>query len=828
MVTRALIRDTSIYSESIPTILQSVSSNAAVWYPRWIDHLREKIDYLSNETYVILPLSMLLPASNGVVEIGPDSDIVLLIAALAKARKKLSLQASLLILTNFTRWLSQLDPFPDIPWLHDFVIFALSFLPIDYSSSDETVQACLTAVMQLLKKSSITVKELNESIEGSKELFSPVKAVREVRDHRIWGQFFQIDAPADKQEMAEMDWQKWDLFGYEEEKVQESEESGEPIMETVEEEKGTQEKSQEKSQETSREKPQEKPQEISERVHQKNKEKKQQNLSQERDTVFPKIDTQPPRIQSKNLHRKRFASVPVSRVKPNRIVHSGFSDSDDASEENTRNSRMNRRANRRASAIADFVADMEVQDSPLESNTSGVPSSPSPVEFAQQPKLSEEPNTTASLLAKLPEVPTEKPSFPEVATMDGVKPPPSSHWSSDDDAPIQVEEEAWDLEDETPDGKENPEEMMDTSDEVLNNPPNESPNELSNEPSDDLPISDDNPPNAHIQFHSESSSLAGSLLLSVHRAIHFPSNSSLLPAMLSSTLELFPNNRGIRAAFAYDLLMALQTPGLPHDSAGYVIQAIIETIGNDKFLCNSVSDLTVELVKKNVETRSSDPIINLTNLIGSLYQKNPDDRFVSTFLQIALFQFSVFIHLETPPSEKDRIYVISLLPPFSADLRQMNSVHARFIIGSTGLNVIFLVSPLLPHLFCDELDKVSDVIEVFYSRCGHRETMAELMLRISITMLHRLFQLQNSGNEVSTIASRIQRFVLDVSSSNKSVFRDVIRTASEDDRKVLEISLRQAAQEKKKTTKKSPHMPLKIDPSQYTEHSPVSCNKQRK
>ena len=106
--------------------------------------------------------------------------------------------------------------------------------------------------------------------------------------------------------------------------------------------------------------------------------------------------------------------------------------------------------------------------------------------------------------------------------------------------------------------------------------------------------------------------------------------------------------------------------------------------------------------------------------------------------------------------------------------------------------------------------------------------MAELMLRISITMLHRLFQLQNSGNEVSTIASRIQRFVLDVSSSNKSVFRDVIRTASEDDRKVLEISLRQAAQEKKKTTKKSTHMPLKIDPSQYTEHSPVSCNKQRK
>ena len=351
---------------------------------------------------------------------------------------------------------------------------------------------------------------------------------------------------------------------------------------------------------------------------------------------------------------------------------------------------------------------------------------------------------------------------------------------------------------------------------------NETPTEHNETPAE--PLYDPSKlPLSHLSFRDETPSpLLGSLLNEIHRMAHSPAVIASLPAIVTSFMELFENNRGIRAAVAYDLLTSLQNPEVPRENATQIIRGILLVVKDDWLLRNSVSDLAVEFVSDSVKTRSIPAIVNLTNLIGSFYQKSPDDRIVSTFLQISLVEFSGFIHLETPPSKTDRDYITAVIPVFAGIVGKMSKTHARLILSFAGLNVIWLLIPAIPVLQPEGLSGTAGILRLLYDKAEQKAGIAELLLRLSIGLMRRCEELRLEGNDTAECEAEARNVVLIVGGAHKEQFREVIRTLNEADRRILEAMLKQAAEEKKKREKKNSQnqrkeafVPLEIDASRF-------------
>ena len=266
---------------------------------------------------------------------------------------------------------------------------------------------------------------------------------------------------------------------------------------------------------------------------------------------------------------------------------------------------------------------------------------------------------------------------------------------------------------------------------------------------------------------------------------------------------------------AYDLLTALRNPEIPRENATPIIRGILQIVKDDWLLRNSVSDLTVEFVNESVTARSIPAIVNLTNLIGSFYQEKPDDRIVSTFLQIILSEFSGFIHLETPPSKIDCDYITAVVPVFAGIVSKMSKTHARLILSFAGLNVIWLVSPAVPALQADGLAGIAGILRLLYEKAEQKVETAELLLRLSIGLMRRCEEVRENGGEAIECEAETRKLVLWVGGSHKEQFKRVVRTLNEEDRRILEAMLKQAAEEKKKNQKKESFVPLEIDASRF-------------
>ena len=219
----------------------------------------------------------------------------------------------------------------------------------------------------------------------------------------------------------------------------------------------------------------------------------------------------------------------------------------------------------------------------------------------------------------------------------------------------------------------------------------------------------------------------------------------------------------------------------------------------------------------SVKTRSIPAIVNLTNLIGSFYQKSPDDRIVSTFLQISLLEFSGFIHLETPPSKIDCDYITAVVPVFAGIVSKMSKTHARLILSFAGLNVIWLLIPAIPVLQPEGLLGIAGILRLLYDKAEQKVGTAELLLRLSIGLMRRCEELRLEGKNTAECEAEARNVVLIVGGAHKEQFREVIRTLNEADRKILETMLKQAAEEKKKkkNQKKEAFVPLEIDESRF-------------
>ena len=270
--------------------------NAGSLFPRWIARLRDALAGKSEEIRVVVPLSALLP------EIPPNNGIIPMILALDKIRDSEPFPAVLTALANITR---QARKSPREPWIRDFAAFALAFLPRNVETCDETAAACLTEVSELLREADLA-GELGGCVEERGETVEAKKKRREIRDHRILGNFFQINIPAEKaRELQEMEWRKWDQI------VQSGQmETGE-TGETEKEDETPRNKSDEQAAEN------------------------QRVISKETPKETPREETPSSTKRSLGVSSRRRASqgVSMSRVKPGRVIHSGFSDSEDAEDE---------------------------------------------------------------------------------------------------------------------------------------------------------------------------------------------------------------------------------------------------------------------------------------------------------------------------------------------------------------------------------------------------------------------------------------------------------------------------------------------------------------
>lgn len=568
------------------------------------------------------------------------------------------------------------------------------------------------------------------------------------------------------------------------------------------------------------------------------------------------------------------APKPVIKVKPEKAIHTGFSDDEETLPQEPRSSRRRGRKGISLNSYVPMEADLMVasqegsgvnetvtsQSKPLEtvkdekpsqSSASIVKLSPPPMETSPSVKITSPAN---------PSVPSAKLSKDdewdddddwEAAKPVGKLKPIKDDWDDDEEwcspTPIhhldqdqvneRVEEEGklgapWTgSDDETPPPTSRRRQRKssilasftaeegETREEVKSSPPEQINPLKSSKPTeqntqfsyhDHLNGISFPPSSFSIQMHSSSPFLQ-SLLHCIALAIQTPGSWKDVIPVIRVSCELFHNHDSIRGYSCTRIVDAFITELLNEEDKMSLQECIIGFVKDSVILQRAVCDKLVEGIVHKVDKEAVPFIKQCISLLHSIKNLQSLDENLADLCEIYLVIFSSScIHCDKP---SEQYFRIALLSDYVTSIRLLKEEEAEVVIGVTGLNVVMFGSLMLEQMTAEECNDYVELMSVIYAKTKQKRIMAELVLKVVARVLIMCGKRKKSDVEKTVEAA--EEMVYMVGKEMSDVFRDVNERLLMEESEVIQTSLRSAVEKKKRNRRRNPKASISLDISKF-------------
>lgn len=568
-------------------------------------------------------------------------------------------------------------------------------------------------------------------------------------------------------------------------------------------------------------------------------------------------------------------SKPVIKVKPEKAIHTGFSDDEDTLPQESRSTRRRGRKGVSLSSYVPVEDDLMVNsqegsgvneietlqpkqlervedEKPSQSSTNVVKLSPPPMKVSPSPVKATTPTK--------PSVPTAKPSkdddWDDDDDWEAAKPvenhkPIADDWDEDEEwcspTPVnhldqnqvneRVEEEGklgapWtDSEEEIPlpttRRRQRKSSILasftageDETREEVKSPPPEQVNPLkSSKPTEETTLYSyhDNlrdvafPPSSFSIQIHSSSTFLQSLLHCISLAIQTPGSWKDVIPAIRVSCELFHNHDSIRGYVCNRIVDVFITELLADDDKKSLQECLIDYVKDSIILQRAVCDKLVEGIVHRVNKETVPLIKQSIWLLHSVYDLQSLDENLANLCEIYLAVFSSSCLHSDKPSEQ--YFRISLLSDYVATIRLLKEEESEVVVGVTGLNVVMFGSLMLDQMTNEECGDYVELMSVMYTKTKQKKIMAELVLKVVARVL--IICGKRKRSDVEKTVEAAEEVVYMIGKEASDVFRDVNERMSKEESEVIQTSLKGVVEKKKRNRRRNPKASISLDISKF-------------
>ena len=829
-IMEALNPSSSYDKETKDVILTNIHQNTKLWYTCLFSELKLISSIIPHPHYLMV-VSYLLSDDT------PENDIVFLIYVIQKyiaiyQNNPNNEEYLICALGSMLYISSSISHLSDFSFKQSFIQYCLAVIKLALSLPNHSViHSYALRLLAVLLQTIAKTAELSQLIKIQEEdlhNYEPIQTTRDLLSERVSAFQYAIDPPeliSEKpkiESISDGEWNDDDTWENAFESDQEKEKNSLPKENKKEEPK----KEEPKKEEPKKEKP--KKEELSIPLHIPKKEKKSAN--------------------------KKQPTKRVVKVKPERAIHTGFSDDDEENDLPQERCQTRRRGKNGVSLNSYVQAEEELETEPVKQeelvkndksdqpiqmdlHKSDQPEQAQQPEQVQQPEQSEQPIQANQLDQPQQPSSTKKEEKPSTVIQPVItRVPQEEEWSDDwDDVPNAPsvpkkvvnddwdDDEEWNMKREEIQSHERVVEESSLGSRQVDNHEEEEivveeekkeeivqeSNTLSNNPEDSLDMNKVVQLPSHLQY-DYSNTILCYLFQCISLAFSTPGSWKDIISVVNACHELFLHNSSIEGMICERLVTGILEETLSAEDISLITASLQEIVRNSSIFQRAISDKITIRIKE----RMTEDFVELNqqgfSLLHSIYCLQNDSEIAADLIDIYITIFSSSLY-----HSEDAVKLQFRLHYLSSYLQSLNILEKKDIssfIQGTVLNILMCIASYLDVLNEEEMKNCIDIISLLYSKTEEKVSMIPVFLKVIGCILLRVKEnkkLHENGEDV----------VYMICKENGAIFKDFIQTIAPNENEVLQQALRCAIERKKgeikRSHKKVVKMPISIDISKF-------------